>query len=267
MPNVPMDTATAVSLGPFIQAAYDQFTSSPDLVNPPEIANLPAGFTLERTIQMSDFIIAPIGEPKLYGYLAHGGEPIQQVIAIRGTATATEWWDNLHFLPVSFDSTVEGGGNVAEGFYDIYKTLTTMDPAQQGAAVGGLFDKIDPNIPIIVTGHSLGAALATLLVADMSANTPLKPQAWTFASPKVGDANFAAAYGYHSTVSWRIYNVPDVIPRVPIDPFDSYQHVNAGYPIDSNGKTRWSLGCFHDLNTYISVLSGSTVPINNLCQP
>jgi hypothetical protein len=59
--------------------------------------------------------------------------PIRQVIAIRGTATAAEWWDNLNFLPVSFDSTVKGGGDVADGFYDIYKTLTTMDPAQQGA--------------------------------------------------------------------------------------------------------------------------------------
>ena len=267
MSNGPMDKTTAVGLGPFIQAVFNQFTSSPELVNPPAIANLPAGYTLERTIQMSDFIIEPIGEPKLYGCLAKGGNPVRQVIALRGTATATEWWDNLHFLPVPFEPTVKGGGNVAEGFYDIYKTLTTMDPTQQGAPASGLFDKIDPNIPLYVTGHSLGAALATLLVADMSANTTLKPQAWTFGSPKVGDANFAAAYGYHSTVSWRIYNIPDVVPLVPIDPLDSYQHVNAGYPINSTGKTRWSLGCFHDLHTYLNILSDGAVPISNQCQP
>ncbi|MBV9312800.1 MAG: lipase family protein [Pseudonocardia sp.] len=266
MPNMPMDRATAVSLGPFNQAAHDQFLRSPKLVNPPTIANLPAGFTLERTIQMSDFIFEPSELPKFYGYLVRGGEPIRQIIAIRGTAAAAEWWDNLHFLLMPFDSTVKGGGKVVQGFYDIYRTLTTMNPAKPGEAPSGLFDKIDPNIPIIVTGHSLGAALATLLVADMSANTPLKPQAWTFASPKVGDANFAATYGYHSTVSWRIYNIPDIIPRVPIDSSDSYQHVNAGYAIDSAGKTRWSLGCFHDLNTYINVLSGGAAPINDSCR-
>jgi triacylglycerol lipase len=266
MTIVPMDAATAVGFGPFIQAAYDQFENDPGQVNPPEIVNLPEGYTVVRTVQMSDFIIEPIGEPKLYGFLAKGGNPETQIIAIRGTATATEWWDNVHFLPVPFDATVKDGGNVAEGFYDIYKTLTTMDPTQQGAATNGLFGYVDPNVPIIVTGHSLGAALATLLVADMAANTSLKPQAWTFASPKVGDANFAAAYGYHSTVSWRIYNVIDVIPEVPIDPLDSYQHVNTGYAIDSNGKTRLSLGCFHDLNTYMSILSGGAIAIIPPCQ-
>jgi alpha-beta hydrolase superfamily lysophospholipase len=47
----------------------------------------------------------------------------------------------------------------------------------------------------VICGHSLGGALATLLVADVTANTPLKPQAWTFASPQVGDAIFAAGPG------------------------------------------------------------------------
>jgi len=61
MSNGPMDKSTAVGLGPFIQAVFDQFTNSPELVNPLAIANLPAGYTLERTIQMSDFIIEPLG--------------------------------------------------------------------------------------------------------------------------------------------------------------------------------------------------------------
>ena len=56
------------------------------------------------------------------------------------------------------------------------------------AAADGLAADLDPALPVVVCGHSLGGALATLLVADLTANTPLKPQAWTFASPKVGDA-------------------------------------------------------------------------------
>jgi hypothetical protein len=50
-----MNPVTAVTWGPFIQAAYDQFASDPGQVNPVMIKNMPAGYTLVRTIQMSDF--------------------------------------------------------------------------------------------------------------------------------------------------------------------------------------------------------------------
>ena len=112
---------------------------------------------------------------------------------------------------------------------------------------------------------AVGGSLATLLVADLTANTPLKSQAWTFASPRVGDAIFAARYGGLSTVSWRIYNQVDVVPYFPVDAADNYQPVTAGYAINSLGKARWSLGCAHALNTYLHVLSPATVPLDSAC--
>jgi len=117
----------------------------------------------------------------------------------------------------------------------------------------------------VVCGHSLGGALATLLVADLAANTPLKPQAWTFASPRVGDAAFAGRYGGLSTVSWRIYNQADIVPYFPVDAAGSYQPVTAGYAINSLGKAKWSLRCAHALSTYLHVLSPGTVPLNPAC--
>jgi hypothetical protein len=117
----------------------------------------------------------------------------------------------------------------------------------------------------VVCGHSLGGALATLLVADLAANTPLRPRAWTFASPRVGDAAFAGRYGGLSTVSWRIYNQADVVPYFPVDAAGSYQPVTAGYAINSLGKAKWSLRCAHALSTYLHVLSPATVPLNPAC--
>ena len=133
------------------------------------------------------------------------------------------------------------------------------------AAADGLAADLDPALPVVVCGHSLGGALATLLVADLTANTPLKPQAWTFASPRVGDAIFAARYGGLSTVSWRIYNQVDVVPYFPVDVTDNYQPVTTGYAINSLGKAKWSLGCAHALNTYMHVLSPGTVPLDPAC--
>jgi pimeloyl-ACP methyl ester carboxylesterase len=133
------------------------------------------------------------------------------------------------------------------------------------AAASGLQAGLDPALPAVVCGHSLGGALATLLVADLAANTPLKPQAWSFASPRVGDAAFAGRYGGLSTVSWRIYNQADVVPHFPVDVAGSYQPVTAGYAINSLGKAKWSLRCAHALSTYLHVLSPATVPLNPAC--
>jgi predicted lipase len=276
-PTDSMNPATAVTWGPFIQAASAQYYSNPSEINPPTVKNMPAGYTLVRTIQMSDFF-GPGQTRVFYGFVAVGGDPKTAVVALRGTATATEWWDDLHWDLVPF-AQVPGGGKVAQGFYDIYRTFGTMTPGQQrstpapdtfsadvaqGVAEGFAAD-LDPSLPTVVCGHSLGGALATLLVMDVAANTPLKPQAWTFASPRVGDAVFAGRYGGLSTVSWRIYNQVDVVPYFPIDASDNYQPVTAGYAINSLGKAHWSLSCAHALNTYLHVLSPATEPLNPAC--
>jgi hypothetical protein len=279
MPTDTMNPATAVTWGPFIQAAHEQFVSAPSEINPSTIKNMPAGYTLVRTIQMTDFF-GPVQTRVFYGFIAVGGDPKTAVVALRGTATNTEWWDDLHWDLVPF-TQVPGGGKVAQGFYDIYDTLGTMTPGQQQstpapapfaaevahAVAGGFAADLDPGLPTVVTGHSLGGALATLLVADVTANTQLKPQAWTFASPQVGDAIFAARYGGLSTVSWRIYNLVDAVPYFPLDAFGNYQPVTAGYAINSLGKARWSLSCAHALNTYLHVLSPATVPLDPACRP
>lgn len=263
MPLDPLDPTTAVVLGPFVEAAYKQFRGHPNDLNPMTIP-LPPTYTLLRTIQMSDFLVGP-AVPQFYGFLAVGGSPTTQVVALRGTATPTEWFDDLHWDQVPF-APVANGGEVAEGFYDIYRTMTTMTPGQPETTPGiaGLAVAVDPAVPLVVTGHSLGGALTTMLVADLTANTPLTPQAWTFASPKVGDSGFAARYGALSTVSWRIYNIVDLAPWIPIDNNDAYQHVTTGYALNSLTYARWSVGCAHAMNTYLHGLS-PTVPLDAAC--
>ena len=72
MPTAIMNPATAVTWGPFIQAAEAQYASDPSQVNPATITNMPAGYTLVRTIQMTDFF-GPVRSRVFYGYVAVGG--------------------------------------------------------------------------------------------------------------------------------------------------------------------------------------------------
>src|SRR6266576_6479860 len=128
-----MSPATAVGWGSFVQAAYDQYAHDPGQPNPATITNMPAGYTLLRTIQMTDFL-GPVDSRVFYGFVAVGGDPASAVVALRGTRSAVEWWDDLHWNLVPF-TPVSSGGMVAQGFYDIYRTFGTMKPAESARSV------------------------------------------------------------------------------------------------------------------------------------
>src|ERR1700757_1989703 len=172
---MPMNPAEAVTWGSFVQAAYDQYASDPGQANPAAITSMPAGYTLVRTIQMTDFL-GPVRSRVFYGFIAAGGDPKTAVVALRGTVGAAEWWDDLHWDLVPF-TRVPDGGKVAQGFLDIYRTYSTMTPGQPQrparasprqaapppptsaadvarAAADGLGAGLDPGLPAVVCGHS-----------------------------------------------------------------------------------------------------------------
>jgi len=84
----------------------------------------------------------------------------------------------------------------------------------------------DPNRKYIVTGHSLGGALATILSMQMYENQKWNSQSIliTFASPRVGDFNFAER---HDAIippyrKLRIVYSRDPVPKIPT----GYRHIS-----------------------------------------
>jgi triacylglycerol lipase len=126
---------------------------------------------------------------------------------------------------------VEGGGCVHSGFKsaldEIWNPLAAR--LQQLA-------KERPKRPVWFTGHSLGAALATLAASRY----PGARELYTFGSPLVGDADFVRRL---KVPAYRFVNNNDVVTRV--SPFGvhkdrkthaAYQHVGTEKYIDSKGR-------------------------------
>jgi triacylglycerol lipase len=113
---------------------------------------------------------------------------------------------------------------------------------------------------LMITGHSLGGALATLCAIDVAANSKFHaPIVYTIGSPRVGDAAFCNAFNRKVKYSWRIYNEVDLVTRVPpvtyVSPITGrvwhYEHVRSEYRLDfQNG----SLLRNHDLANYFTAL-------------
>jgi len=86
------------------------------------------------------------------------------------------------------------------------------------------------------TGHSLGAALATLAVASCHAEGLAVSGHYNFGSPRVGDSSFATIYDQQSMpITFRFVNNNDIVPRVP-PRLLSYRHIGIRKYFDSKGR-------------------------------
>lgn len=147
------------------------------------------------------------------------------IVVFRGTANLKNWLTNIHSLPKAWI----GGGYVHGGFADAHAKVW----AQLSLPMKNL---ISAERPLFITGHSLGAALATLTLSqilhDHGAST--KACAYTFGSPRVGNTDFA--HSMNSANLYRIVNNDDIVTRLPL-PFStsrrlSFLHAGEAYFID-----------------------------------
>jgi pimeloyl-ACP methyl ester carboxylesterase len=136
------------------------------------------------------------------------------VLAFRGTEgdDPTDIISDALFLPEDWAP----GGKVHKGFA---KALEFVWPAiaKQLKSLAG---------QVLFTGHSLGAALATL-AASRHPDAGL----YTFGSPRVGDGDFGDSLA--QVDAHRFVNCCDLVCRVPPRP---YRHVGALHYIDREGN-------------------------------
>ena len=91
-------------------------------------------------------------------------------------------------------------------------------------------------LPLLITGHSLGGALALLCAHRLALQTVPIHSVHTFGQPRVGDHAFAAAYdSLLGDRTYRVVNQNDVVPRLP-GVLLGYQH--AGHLAFLNGAGR-----------------------------
>jgi len=278
-----IDLIAAVRYGQLVQAAYEMYYADPNNITPAQPSNFPRGFRLSAWIHMRDFILGSTG-PKFYGVIAQSEANTNQfVLAIRGTANGLEWWDDAN-AAVKTTFRDPDAGSVASGFARIYDTLEVVDSGPQAAAapiapqsmksfarqVSALvryhaaapaqLSSVPPAASVAVTGHSLGAALATLYAMDNAHSDQLPmPLLCTFASPRVGDARFAASFNELGLASWRVVNAPDIVPHFPPE-FLGFSHIDTLQQFSSSGKVRSSPECWHSLSTYLSLINTALQP-------
>ncbi|XP_021281171.1 phospholipase A(1) DAD1, chloroplastic-like [Herrania umbratica] len=158
------------------------------------------------------------------------------VIAFRGTATCLEWLENLRATLTSLPDDVANvgfkhsgcGPMVESGFLSLYTSGTAACPSLQNMVreeIGRVLEMYsDEPLSLTLTGHSLGAALATLAAHDINSTFSNAPMVTviSFGGPRVGNQSFRCQLERSGTKILRIVNSDDLITKVP------------GFVIDNN---------------------------------
>lgn len=168
-----------------------------------------AGFNLNQRLKEAVKVSRKI--PVYFGYVLTS--PKHNIIAFRGTNRQVEAITDA--IVLQNDYPISGYDKVHAGFLDLYQSLAAQ--VQEAAKT------FNPALPCYITGHSLGAALATLAALDLALTIPkLKSriQLYTYASPRVGTPEFATRHSKLLPNSYRVVNLGDTIPLTP--PFEVY---------------------------------------------
>ncbi|XP_027351393.1 phospholipase A(1) DAD1, chloroplastic-like [Abrus precatorius] len=157
------------------------------------------------------------------------------VVSYRGTTTCLEWLENLRatltHVPCNMENELveENAAMVESGFLSLYtsalgdnSSLMSLQ-AMVREEIGRILQTYDGEpLSLTITGHSLGAALATLTAYDIK-NSFLRPPLVTvisFGGPRVGNKSFRRRLEKQGTKVLRIVNSDDVITKVPGFVFD-----------------------------------------------
>ncbi|MBA9087968.1 hypothetical protein FHR92_004461 [Fontibacillus solani] len=185
----------AIFLAAVCGQTYDQFT------------NTDGSFVVPSHYSVCDIIEAKsiINAWERFGFILESSQDI--IVAFRGTSSTTNWISDMIASQKNF-KYIKEDCLTHRGFTDIYSSARKR--------IIYTLNQLSPDKTLYITGHSLGAALATLCAIDVAANTTfVSPNLYTYGSPRVGDPAFKKAFTKYVQNSHRIANPFDVVTLAP----------------------------------------------------
>lgn len=159
---------------------------------------IPQGYKLIKAFKARAL---PSSREEWFGFILETKDSI--VIAFRGSDTFADWLADSKVAQTPYY-----GGNVHRGFLFVYQSCQKE--------IMSNYNNMSQDKALYITGHSLGAALATLHALDAANKMNFKNIVmYNFASPRVGDPTFASIYNSKLSNSVRFVNTYDEIPKLP----------------------------------------------------
>lgn len=177
-----------------------------------------------KVFQKMGFTTVFLSNQRAEAYILRNADDV--VIVCRGTEP-NQWSDISADLSLDRVKPLYGTGKVHVGFKSYADKLW-------GPISDAIRETKSTKKNLWITGHSLGAAMATLIARRCTLEDTLqKPEAlFTYGSPRVGDKTYVAEFD-SLLVHHRWVNDGDIVTKIPLPPF--YYHCGTMHHIDGTG--------------------------------
>ncbi|HEY9737799.1 MAG TPA: lipase family protein [Trichocoleus sp.] len=172
-------------------------------------------------------------------------------VVFRGSDKSVDWMNNFQFRQQVYPY---GDGNSDVKFH---RGFMAAYFAVRDRLLPAVKDITSPHI--VVTGHSLGGALATIAALDMQYNITSKSSqtisAYTFGAPRVGNRALVASYNNRVPNSYRYVFGWDIVTRIP-RAWQDYTHVEKEIVLGSRWTWKFLSRRFsdHAITNYVTAL-------------
>lgn len=143
--------------------------------------------------------------------------PFSYVLAFRGTELTS-----MSDLKTNAKATLihsGSAGRVHKGFFKAYQSIE--DPLIEALS------HLQENKTVIITGHSLGGALATIAARELESRYNIAA-CYTFGAPRVGDEVWC---GKIKTKIYRVVNAADPVTMLPPNGMGCLKHILRSVPL------------------------------------
>ncbi|KFY71565.1 hypothetical protein V499_08225 [Pseudogymnoascus sp. VKM F-103] len=163
------------------------------------------------------------------GFLSVSTVRQEIVLAFRGSSSIRNFLTDLNFGYVNFGCS---GCSAHAGFATAW-----YEPRSAILAALKTTRAQYPSYKIVITGHSLGGAVATLAAGDLRSQG-YAADLYTYGSPRVGNGAFASWVSAQPGVTARVTHVNDPVPRLPPMLIAGYRHTTPEYWLSNGSATK-----------------------------
>jgi hypothetical protein len=171
---------------------------------------------MELAEPIQNFIVHDIlydAKTDLQGYtgtLINTDKSLDIYIVFRGSSSTLNWIDDFEFIKTSYLTYPECNCSVHTGFYKAVLNLKN-DTILSINKLTTIYKNYNN---IIVTGHSLGAAIAQLISMELNCIN-IDNKLYNFGQPRIGDKQYSEFVNRNIQDMFRFTHNKDIVPHVP----------------------------------------------------